>query len=132
MSTNIDIVGDIYKAGQAGDIESILRHLDPEFVCYEAASLPYAGEYRGREGMLRLFQAVNATWETFTPEVKELIDAGSTVIAMVQLRVTFRGSDRAEEMLLAEIWRLRDGKAVELRPFYWDTAQLLPKPERAA
>jgi ketosteroid isomerase-like protein len=28
---------------------------------------------------------------------------------------------------MVEIWRLRDGKVVELVPYYWDTAQLVSK-----
>lgn len=133
MSTNVEIVRSIYAAGLAGDLQGMLRHVDPEIRCYEAASLPYGGEYHGHEGFSRLMMAVFSSWASFTAEVKDMLDAGPTVIALIQLRVTLKESNRLVEMPIAEIWTLRDGKAIELRPFYWDTAQLLPNaPEKTA
>ena len=105
----------------------MLSYIDPQFTCYEAASLPYGGEYHGPEGLLRLYKAVFSIWETFEVEVKELLDAGQTVVALIHLRVKLKGSGRTVEMPVAEFWRLRDGKVVELRPFYWDTAQFREK-----
>ena len=126
MSTNIEIVRELYEAGTAGDLERMLRHIDPGFICYEAPSLPYGGEYHGPEGLSRLFTAVFSRFDAFKVEVKELLDAGPTVVVIINLRVTLKGSGRTVEMPVVEIWRLREGKVVELRPFYWDTAQLLP------
>jgi hypothetical protein len=127
MSTNLEIVRAIYAAGTTGDLEGMLRHIDARFTCYEAPSLPYGGEYHGPEGLSRLFQKVFSVWETFSVELTELLESGPTVVALMQLRVKLKGAGQTVEMPVVEIWRLRDGKVVELRPFYWDTAQFLPK-----
>lgn len=124
MTTNIDIVRSIYEAGMKGDINGTLPFLDPDVVIHEAASLPYGGEYHGLEGFSRLLAAVFSSFKTFQVDVKELLDAGPAIIAIIELRVTLKESDRIVEMPVAEVWRLRDGKVVDLRPFYWDTAAL--------
>ncbi|HLM72342.1 MAG TPA: nuclear transport factor 2 family protein [Polyangiaceae bacterium] len=124
MSTNVDIVRSIYEAGAKGDLNGILPFLDPNVVIHEAASLPYGGEYHGIEGFSRLAAAVYSTWKSFEVDMTELLDAGPTVVALIQLRVTMKESGQVVEMPLAEVWRLRDGKVVDLRPFYWDTAVL--------
>jgi len=124
MSKNVDVVRAIYEAGKVGDLNAMLQHLDPQVKCHEASSLPYGGEYEGHEGFSRLMSAVFSVFEAFAVEVKELIDGGETVVAILEFRVTHKGSGRVVEMPIAEVWRLRDGKVVDLRPFYWDTAQL--------
>ncbi|MCK6586565.1 MAG: nuclear transport factor 2 family protein [Polyangiaceae bacterium] len=124
MSANADIVRSIYEAAIKGDINAIMPVIDPQITIYEAASLPYGGEYHGHEGFSRLVTAVFTSWAAFEVDLKELFDAGSTIIAILQIRVTLKESGRVVEMPVAEFWRLRDGKVVDLRPFYWDTAEL--------
>ena len=126
MGSNVDIVRSIYTAGIAGDLEGMLQHIDPQFTCREASSLPYGGEYHGHEGFSRLMAAVFGVFKAFEVDVREIHDAGQTVVAVIQLRATLKESGRVVEMPVAEIWQLRDGKAVDLRPFYWDTAALRP------
>jgi hypothetical protein len=127
MSRNIDVIRGIYDAAKTGDLASVLQVVAPDAITREAPSLPYGGEFQGPDGMGRLLKQVFSTWAKFEFELKELIDGGETIVALLQARITQRGADQATEMPMVEIWRLRDGKVVELVPYYWDTAQLVPK-----
>lgn len=127
MSRNIDVIRRIYDVAKTGDLAAALQAIAPDAIAREAPSLPYGGEFHGPDGFARLLSQVFSSWEKFEMDVKELIDGGDTVVAIMQARIALKGSDRVTEMPMLEVWRLRDGKVVELVPYYWDTAQLVPK-----
>ncbi|WP_437316791.1 nuclear transport factor 2 family protein [Sorangium sp. So ce385] len=123
--TNQQVIQSIYDAGKAGDFETVLSFMDPDLVIEEAESLPYGGTYRGPEGFRRLITRVFESVRTFHVEVDGMVADGDQVIVMLRLKLGLKGSDREFETKVAEYWRLRDGKVIELRPFYWDTAALV-------
>lgn len=122
--TNQQVIQSIYEMGKTGDFETMLSFMDHDLVIHEADSLPYGGTYHGPEGFRRLITAVFQTFRSFEVEVDGMLSDGDQVIAMLRLKLGLKDSDRVFETRVAEYWRLRDGKAIELRPFYWDTAAL--------
>jgi ketosteroid isomerase-like protein len=53
--------------------------------------------------------------------VDELIVDGERAVGLVNL--TLRG--REIQSSVAEVWRVRGGRVVEIRPYYFDTAAIL-------
>lgn len=121
--SNIDIVKKIYEAGGKGDLAAMAALLDPEIVVHEAAGLPYGGEYHGPEGMGALLQKLNTVLEGFQVKPEQYFVSGDDVAALI--RVTGRGrlTGQAVDMPVMEVWRIKNGRAVMIRPFYWDTAE---------
>jgi ketosteroid isomerase-like protein len=125
MSENVEIVRKLYEASQTGDMDYVLSVIHPDVVLYEPDSLPYHGVHRGTKNLMNVVGIFMQTWKNAQIEPKTFLDAGEYVIAMVHLSWENQRTGGLFETDLAEFWKLEDGKIVEVRPFYWDTAEML-------
>ena len=104
----------LYDETQQPDYE--LLHQDVTW--HTALNLPDSGIYRGRDGVAELYAEWIDSFEDFRVEVEEMIDDGAdTVIVMTRLRGRFRGSTDEVDLIEAHVWKLIDGKAVEIREY---------------
>jgi len=115
----VDVVKAMYAAASAGDMAGVTGSYAPDIVIEEAASLPFGGVYRGLEGFSAFLQAFTGCWEHFTNADLQILDAGETVVGMSRLQARSKSGVEVD-VPLAEFFRVRDGKIVELRPFYFD------------
>jgi ketosteroid isomerase-like protein len=115
-STSRDIIGGAYEALVQGDVKGFLGVLDAEIEVSEPACLPYGGTFKGLKDVMGMLGRAGPYLDSGKLVVERLIADGDEVVAM--LRIPLRdGSGEAE---IAEHWRLRDGKAVELRVYWSD------------
>jgi ketosteroid isomerase-like protein len=114
---NKQIIQDAYDAMASGDVKAFLGALDPQIEVREPDALPYGGVYRGIAELLGMFAKAGPILDSSRMVVAELIAEGDSVVAL--LRIPLR--DGSGESLISEHWRLRDGKAVELHVFWFDT-----------
>lgn len=125
---NLEVVQAFAVAVLGDDMERVAQLTHSDFVVFEAASLPYGGEHRGVEGFFAMFGAMHAAWRGIKVEpLGEIGESQGNVFAMHML-VKGRmenGKPMASEVF--ERWEVRDGKVAEIRPFYWDTAALIPQ-----
>jgi len=86
---------------------------------------PYSGIYRGHEEWRKFIAALLQTWEN--PQLRdfEILGVGNRLVVLLKLKAKARSSGKEIEMPLTEVFKLRNCKVVELRPFYWDTAEIL-------
>jgi ketosteroid isomerase-like protein len=125
-SENVKVVSDIYDGFILHkSLDNLFASLHPEVVVSEAASLPFGGTYHGIAGVQELFGKMFAAWEDGLQIAKEgLFDAGDQVVAILRLNGRARATGTPCEMQLAELWTLRDGKVIALKPFYWDAGEI--------
>jgi ketosteroid isomerase-like protein len=62
--------------------------------------------------VLDFFRRFLGTWETYEVKFEEFIDMGDAVIAVVHDRRVGRGSGVEVTRTFAQVWRMKDGKAV--------------------
>jgi ketosteroid isomerase-like protein len=104
----------LYDETQQPDYE--LLHRDVTW--HTALDLPDSATYRGHDGVAELYAEWIDSFEDFRVEVEEMIDDGAdTVIVMTRLRGRFRGSTDEVDLIEAHVWKLIDGKAVEIREY---------------
>ena len=103
----------LYQETQQPDYE--LLHRDVAW--HTARDLPDSDTFRGHEGVADLYSEWIDSFEDFRVEVEELIDGGDAVIVMTRLRGRFRGSSEEVDLIEAHVWKLFDGKAVEIREY---------------
>jgi ketosteroid isomerase-like protein len=129
---NREFIRAIYDAAAAGDVGPLFDAMGPDFACTEADSLPWGGTYTGLaenralvEQLARYLDFSRLTMHHYLVDRELVIAYGSVV---------WRGADRTEHKTipLAEVWELRDGRAVSLKPFFWDTASFVPAKQGAA
>ena len=110
-----------YKAAQASDMAAITEILHPDVVLHEAASLGNGGVHRGLQNVLQAMAYVFETFDMSQLALDDIVVDGQLAVGLVNL--VFR--NREGGCSVAEVWRVHDGRVVEVRPFYWDTAAII-------
>jgi ketosteroid isomerase-like protein len=109
----------IYAAAAAGDWDAAADMLTDDFVAVEADCLPMAGEYRGKAGLHDLFAKVMGMVDVAGLERTDLLIGEDSAIAVITMRFADPALAPAE---LAEMFRFRDGKCYQIKPYYFDAA----------
>lgn len=131
MSTSeaIAVVRNLFAAVARRDPAGVFSAYHPDIVINEAPSLPYGGEYRGREGAIRHAEGFRSTWDRYQPEASrnlepEFLAVGDRVVVLWRFRAQ-RQTRESIDLPVVGIYRLREGRIIESRMFHFDTAALL-------
>jgi ketosteroid isomerase-like protein len=110
-----------FTAGlRAGDVGSCLDLLDDEIVFSEAASLPFGGDYVGKDGFVQLLRNVARDLRVRL-DAPQIGDAGPFVAVRVYGTMTSRATGRGLQMQVVDLYQLRAGKIVRVDVFYQDS-----------
>lgn len=124
MIDTVATVRHFYELARAGDWDKAEALLSDDLVIYEAMSLPFGGEWCGKDAFRRLVEAVMSHW--LDPEV--IIDAiiGDEQYAVAIIRFTMTSKATGERFVehVSEVSRISDGQIVEMRIHYFDTAEV--------
>jgi ketosteroid isomerase-like protein len=122
---NVAIIKKLYEYLANGDRDAIYRELvADDFELNEPWSLPYGGTYRGKDCVRRALKRIVETWDDMEFEIIQYLANGDTVVVNAYLGCTGKRTGRRFHMPLMEQWRIRDGRIIELRPFFFDTAKM--------
>ena len=80
--------------------------------------LPWAGTFRGKDGVRRWMALLDERLEYERFELIELFSDGDTVIEIVLAGGRARDTGRSFESEVVRVWTFREGKAVRVRSFY--------------
>jgi ketosteroid isomerase-like protein len=114
---DVAVVRAFTDAMRAGDIHTCLTMIDPDLVFSEAESLPFGGDYHGKDGFLQLLRNVSRHLkvELATPE----ITGGDGLVAVrVHGTMTARATGRSMQMDVVDLYRLSAGKVTRVDVFY--------------
>jgi uncharacterized protein len=120
---NVEIVRRLNEGGDRDDLPAILELLDPGFEWWDRKDDPGATVHRGHDGFTKHMAELEADVE-MKVEVKELIDAGDYVVAPVRVHGRGRASLAPFEEHEVHVFRLRDGRIIELREYRTTTEAL--------
>lgn len=117
---NARAVKAIYDAFAKGDIKGVLARFSPDIVWREAENFPYADRnpYIGPAAVAEgVFQRCATEWDGFGVEVEEILDAGSTVVALCRYVGVYKATGRRQHPQAVHVWRMRDGVAVAFQQY---------------
>jgi ketosteroid isomerase-like protein len=114
-----------FLKSDADDVSLLARAFHRDVVVHEPASLPYAGDWRGLEGIGALFQRMREVWSDVRVENLEAVRSGDTVFMACTLHLTSRANGTAVEQPFAEVLRFADGLLLDGTPFYHDTSEIV-------
>jgi ketosteroid isomerase-like protein len=118
---NVEIIREMFaivnERGVKAATDSLGDMLAPEFGLEEAAELPDPASYTGRDAFIANMAKLEESFEELRLEPVEVVDLGEKVIVVVSMSGRGRGSSAAVQMTFAQLWLLRDGKAVSLRDY---------------
>jgi ketosteroid isomerase-like protein len=114
------LVNQLYALTSAGDWAAAEEHLTDDFVAVEADHLPFAGTYSGKGGLRALFDKVMSMADVIDMQIRETTVGEDHAVTLVDL--VFAAGGRAQ---IAEMFRFRDDRICEIRPYYFDPAPVL-------
>lgn len=109
-----------FEAGKALDIETIFGMFDPGVTMHIPPGLPHSGDHVGIEAMMEAFVPVASIFDITEAQCEARIADGDRVVMLIDLPMHNGGSVR-----IAEVYRLEEGKIVDIRVFYWDTTAVV-------
>ena len=120
MSDNLALTEQLYALSGAGDWDGVRAMVTEDFFITEAPGLPFGGEYRGPDALRDLYGKVMGMMAVTGLDLTEMTVGGDWVIALVEMQA--EDADGTFSIPLAEAIRFRDGKAAEIKPYYFDPA----------
>jgi uncharacterized protein len=75
------------------------------------------GVYVGRDSVIEASRRYWGTWDEYSLDADELIDAGSSVVVVVHERGRGRGSGAPFDRRWAQVWTFREGRIVRWELF---------------
>lgn len=118
----IRFVDDLYAATGAGDWDAVSEMLTDDFVVSEADGLPMAGVYRGKQALRDLYVTVMGMLDVAALDRVETTVGGDYAVTILTMRFADAALAPAD---LCELFRFRDGKCCEIKPYYYDPAAIV-------
>lgn len=119
-----EIVLRAYAAQAIRDWDSFYAVFDADIQFIEADSLPYGGIYHGLDGFREGTAIMLGYWDPFKAELVEVTVGGDLAILCFEVTGVARATGTSVDFPLTSLWRFRDEKVIEVRPFYFDTAMI--------
>lgn len=116
---NRNVVLALYRATGRGDWATAATLMTDDLLISEAETLPFAGTYRGVQGLRDLFATVQSALGVERIDMRQVTAGGDWVVVLLDLLLAGTPPVRVP---LAEAFRLRDGKVCEIVPYYFDTS----------
>ncbi|MFF5125843.1 nuclear transport factor 2 family protein [Streptomyces syringium] len=113
-------------AGGPGEapFDLLAPYFASDVVLHQAEALPYGGTWHGHAGLTRFFLAMSDVWESFDMVDQKFLATGETAVVLTQVQARARATGRELAFPILQTITVRDGRIVEVRPFYWDTAAI--------
>jgi uncharacterized protein len=106
-----------YTAFNRGDMDAAVTTLDPEIEWTEPADFPGGGAYHGRDEVKRYLEQSREAWAEIVSEPEQFITAGDRIVVFVHARLRPKGSNAWQDVKLADVYTIQNGKAVQMRAF---------------
>ncbi|GAA1861090.1 nuclear transport factor 2 family protein [Actinomadura bangladeshensis] len=108
------------------DYGQVAVYVDPDVVLHQAPGLPFTGTgtWRGRDGLERFLAVFSDLWESIEFLEQEHWGDDDTVVVHNRVRFRARSTGREVETLIMQLIKVRDGRMLECRPFYWDPSAI--------
>lgn len=118
----VALVDALYAATGTGDFDAAADMLTDDFIVSEADSLPMMGVYKGRNALRELYTKVMGMMDVAGLERGETATGSDFAVCRVVFQ--FQDPTLAPAELL-ELFRFRDGKVCEIKPYYFDPAPII-------
>jgi len=113
----ITLVDNLYAASAAGEWDRVATLITDDFRVVEPDCLPLAGDYVGVEGLREVFGKLTSLCDI--AGIDRLATATDVGLVICLIRIRFADPE-LEPAELCELFRIRDGKCCEIKPYYFD------------
>lgn len=117
----LKLVDDLYASTGVGDFDTAETLLTDDLVIVEADGLPMEGTYTGRTALRELYTKVMGMMEVAGLERVQTTTGGDYAVTILHFKFADPSLEPAH---LCELFRFRDGKVCEIKPYYFDQATI--------
>ncbi|MGX4688159.1 nuclear transport factor 2 family protein [Streptomyces sp. JNUCC 63] len=123
-------LGLLAEEGMKGDLADMgpAEQADPfqeDIAVHEAESLPYGGDWKGREGLRNLMDTIGSITELAPTDI-EVFDAGDGIVITRQTaNFTSKSTGATLSVPMVEIYTMVDGKIQDIDVYYKDTKAMV-------
>jgi ketosteroid isomerase-like protein len=115
---NVERVREAYAAFNRGDVEAAVAVFDEEAEWYPYLGALEGSVYRGREALRQMWTELNESFSgKLEIEVKELIDCGERIVAVIEARAVGSASGAEVRQAWAQLAALRNGLVIRVEPY---------------
>jgi ketosteroid isomerase-like protein len=117
---NVEAIRRAAEAYNRGDVDAVLRELDPKVEWHPLLQVLLGGEatvYRGHEGVPELYRDIEEAFTEAQVRIVEIRDLGERAVAIGYLSGRGRGSGAKTETVIAWVADFKDGKAIRIREY---------------
>jgi uncharacterized protein len=124
--SNVETVREMYAAFEQGDVPSVLAPLSDDVVWWVGgpSEIPYAGTYRGREGVAEFFNKLGGAVVFESMEPQEFVTGPDSIAVLGSDRTRVRSTGKPLEKRWAMVFDFEDGRVCGFRAFE-DTAAIV-------
>jgi ketosteroid isomerase-like protein len=111
---DLQLIEDLYRTFQRGEIADVLNviHQDAELNFEGPTSIPWAGNWRGRDGWLSFFQSLGHNADEIALQMQPFAVDDDRVVAVGRYQARVKKTGKRIDSPLVHLWTLRDGKVV--------------------
>lgn len=124
MATPRELLAKVYATAGTRDWAAVEALIHPDFVLYEANSLPFAGEWRGRDALQRCAAAMYGTWADTQLDILDCTGGESHAVMVIRLTMHPRDGSEPFTQTICEAGTFEDGLLRTLRIHYFDAAEV--------
>ena len=115
---NVEALRQGFEAFNSGDIGRILTFAHPDFEAEVPRELSAEPDtYRGHDGIRRYFESFQDVMEEIRFQPERFWDAGQSVVVVARLTARGRQTAIPVEQRIAQVWTMRDGRALRVRTY---------------
>jgi ketosteroid isomerase-like protein len=111
---NVNFMRAAFEAFASGDLTALAESLDPDV---EWKAVEDTVPRKGFDGVLQSISGWFDVWDEVHVDLEELIDAGTSIVAVVNERGRHAGSRSEVSERFFQVWEIRDEKIVAFREF---------------
>ena len=118
------LLSEVYRLAGERDWDAVEALVHPDFILYEAESLPFGGEWTGKDALQRCAAAMYATWEEASVNILEITGGEAWAVVVLSLTMKSKQTGRTFTQTVNEAAQFEDGLLKELRIHYFDAAEV--------
>lgn len=119
-----EMLAKVYATAGTRDWDAVEALIHPDFVLYEANSLPFAGEWRGKDALQRCAAAMYGTWSGTKLEILDCTGGDTWAVMVIRLTMHPKDGSTPFAQTICEAGSFDDGLLRELRIHYFDAAEV--------
>jgi ketosteroid isomerase-like protein len=96
----------------------------PDIVGRQGPSVPFPGDWPGKDGVRKFFEVFTDTWSTLDLSDIQHFEGESGVVVTLRMRATARATGKVLDTRVAHVFTIENGLIREISVYYFDPVQV--------